>query len=126
MSKFTLSTYLMLSVVFIISGIAWVILSQTDDRFDDTRVYGHSDSDQDELLRQFSKLQEKYLTLPEAQQATPIIESQPVVKPVASDSLQISTAQAPDNVWSDSLSTEIEPIEFMRNNPWSPDYQPGY
>lgn len=116
----------MLSVVFIISGIAWVILSQTDDRFDDTRVYGNSDSDQDELLRQFSKLQEKYLTSPEAEKATPIVQLQPVVKPVASETVQISTAQVPDNVWSDNLSTEIEPIEFMRNNPWSPDYQPGY
>lgn len=131
MSKFTLSTYLMLSVVFILSGIAWVILSQTDNRFGHSVEYSDLNGEQDEILRQYYQLQEKYL--PKEKSAALISKPATVAAapaPVSSETATIAPsaykAPARGEMWRNNVTNEIEPAEYLRNNPWSPDYQPGY
>jgi cytoskeletal protein RodZ len=132
MSKFTLSTYLMLSVVIILSGIAWVIFTQTDSRFNYSSEFSSLNAEQDEILRQYYQLQEKYL--PSNQKAAtqapqPAVQITRVLPQIANVSAQPQanvTASATAEVWSSRITNEQEPDDFLRNNPWSPDYQPGY
>ena len=132
MSKFTLSTYLMLSVVVILSGITWVILTQTSDRYGAIEDFSELKAEQDEILRQYYQLQDKYL--PKEKQAEPLHK---VLGTQLVTSADVNTAaklpQRDDNTASPGTtrlshdnSAATGSNDFLRNNPWSADYQPGY
>ncbi len=119
----------MLSVVIILSGIAWVILIQPGNQLDNSLYSSRLQVEEEELLKQFHRLQEKYLTaratsasgLSTSSDATPRFNTASGL-----DSTEVSSPVTQAQRWKESVNSEQKPAGFLHNNPWSPDYQHGY
>ena len=129
----------MVSVLIILSGILWVLFSQMDRNYE-YPVYSEN------LLKEQSKIIQKVYQLQPA--TTEVIEEiapvapkiipaqQPelaISKPITQLQVkQLEQSQPPaqkdqdNDVWSTFPSSDYESYYFLRNNPWSPDYKPGY
>ncbi len=114
----------MLSVVFIVSGIVWVIFTQADSRFEDGAQFDNLKAEQDEILRQYYQLQQHYLK----REDTAVKQPLAAVKQATAQPLpQVNTAAVAANhsVWDETAANPSQMPDFLRNNPWSPDYQPN-
>ncbi len=129
----------MVSVLIILSGILWVLFTQMDRNYE-YPIYSEN------LLKEQSKIiQEVYQLQPATTEV--IEESAPVApkiipapqpelatsKPVIQQQVKQFEQSQPlaqkdqyNDVWSTFPGSDYESYYFLRNNPWSPDYKPGY
>ncbi|MCP4076024.1 MAG: hypothetical protein GY744_07560 [Gammaproteobacteria bacterium] len=139
MTKMTLSTYLMVSVIIILSGILWILFTQMDRSYYKPVYSADFQKEQNKIIQQVYQLQAKIVEAPE-EVISVIPEAEPVqsqemadIKPVVDQQVKPLQQSPPiaqknqyNDVWSTFPSSDYESYYFLRNNPWSPDYKPGY
>ena len=147
MTKFSLSSYLMVSVLFIVSGILWVLFTQVDDNYEYSIFSPDLQREQSDIIQRVYQLkpeisatqQELTSVTPENLQA--MRESAPVIQPAntyrnvnqtVNQYERQAAVVAPsveknnyNDVWSTFPVLNSED-DFLRNNPWNPQYKPGY
>ena len=139
MTKFSLSTYLMVSVILILSGILWILFTQMDRSYQNPAYSADFQKEQNRIIQQVYQLQTKAAeaptevisVIPEAK----LVQSQEtaVIQPVVNQPVKPLEQSPPlaqneqfNDVWSTFPSSDYESYYFLRNNPWSPNYKPGY
>jgi hypothetical protein len=110
MTHRNLSIYLLVSVLLILAGITWIVLTQVDRG-------AYYSVEFPNLTEEHHALIQKIYQLPDEKDKNKIstVVEKPVLIPV--DQAQPLTATA--------LNPESEPSYQLRNNPWSPHYKPG-
>jgi len=116
----------MLSIVFIISGIVWVIFTQDDNQYGDSVQLASLKAEQDEIFRQFYQLQKGYLKKGSIVTKQPAVVAKPAIAvPASSASANTPDLSTEHSVWDETAATPAAMPDFLRNNPWSPDYRPN-
>ena len=133
----------MISVSIILSGILWILFSSVDRNYKYPTISPALQREQSEIIKKIYHVQTK---APEVQQETvriqpkilskqytntetvtvtvkPILEQQDQRQQVNSNTVQKDQY---NDVWSTFPSSDYESYYYLRNNPWSPDYKPGY
>jgi len=134
MTKHSLSTYLMLSVLIILSGILWVVFSQIDRSYKYPILIPDIQKEHNEIIHKIYQLEaEETVVENNAAALSPGLATAQniaieILEGNSSTSTQITTpnTNATINVWSSSSNPAYEPAYSLRNNPWSPEYKPGY
>ena len=146
-----LSTFLLISIAVILTGIMLIIVTQIDRS---QTAYPTPANFEQEQANIIEKVYQSHLSQTESETTKPSVQKQPVVvvtpsSPVKSQ-LDTPTAtqfdpsftapyeryqpryiQTPQfnnayEAWGNTPVQHDEPYYSLRNNPWSPDYKPGY
>lgn len=137
----------MISVLIIVSGILWILFTQFDRSYEYSIFSPDLEREQSEIIQRIYQLKpveqqdvaattidEVVVTAPQATDL-PVITSAPEVQMAsveAKPELQVAApaelqqTQQYNDVWSTFQNSDNEPYYFLKNNPWSPDYRPGY
>lgn len=139
MTKFTLSTYLMVSVLVILSGILWILFSQIDSSYKYPIFSADIEREQNDIINRVYQIkptltQQEIVKKPATPPAVDIISDKEtlqtkVVTSPASRMKVLSASQQNipyNDVWSTFSDTDYETALYLKNNPWSPYYKPGY
>jgi hypothetical protein len=108
MTHRNLSIYLLVSVLLILAGITWVVLTQVDRGAYYSVEFPNLTEEHHALIQKIYQQpaeKEKVTTVVVKPEIMPVIQAQPLT----------STA----------LNPESEASDHLRNNPWSPHYKPG-
>ena len=144
MTKLSLSSYLMVSVLFILSGILWVLFTQVDNNYKYSIFTPDLQQEQSDIIQRIYHVESEVSApqqplssvTPEKLQAIREANTriQPIVNSSTSQSEEMTKTvaavpSATNNNYNDAWSTfpalDSEASYFLRNNPWSPDYRPG-
>ena len=142
MTKFSLSSYLMVSVLLILSGILSILFTQVDNNYEYPIFSPDLQREQNDIIQRIYQLQPEASEIQqEISSVTPeqlkvIREEAAIIQPMAdtrdSQHPQQAVKAAPtaaknnyNNAWSTFPVTGSEPGHFLQHNPWSPDYKPG-
>ncbi len=137
MTKFTLSTYLAVAVLIILTGVLSVLFMQMDRSYQYPSFSPDLQKEQSDIIKRIYQIQTKTSVIQE--EALPIttnnsntaqLKNSTVIEPISSQPVQTSPVPVPQNqigdVWGLPQTSEYESEYYLRNNPWSPDYKPGY
>lgn len=125
----------MISVVLIFTGILWVLFTQMDNNFE------YTINSPDIYKKQSKLIQEIYQIAPDAAKTQPemssvTLENLQEIREAKTANSQLQARSNPitepkgqyNEVWSTfppARVTNSVPDDFLRHNPWNPDYQPG-
>ena len=136
MTHRSLSTYLMWSVLIILSGILWIIFTQVDRSYDYSSEFSSLQQEHSELVQKVYQLQpvpqkpvQPLIADPIEVQRTALAEIESknaaTIKPATESTTDQMASQPPYDEWDNPAHQSFESAYALRNNPWSPDYQPG-
>ncbi|MCK5665270.1 MAG: hypothetical protein KAI17_17405, partial [Thiotrichaceae bacterium] len=119
--------------------ILWILFTQMDRSYKYPAYSADFQQEQNRIIQQVYQLQTKTAetpkeVIPVTPEAEPIQkkeiaiiqpEAKQQVKPLEQSQPLAQTEQYND-VWNTFPSSDYESYYFLRNNPWSPNYKPGY
>ncbi len=142
MTKFNLNTYLMISVLIIVSGILWILFVQIDTKYDYPTFSSDFVKEQNDIIQKVYQtanptIQQDTATVPakaniEKPLAVPVITSNMISSiepkpalPVVAPSSSLQQNSQYNEAWDTLPDSNFEDYN-LRNNPWSPYYKSGY
>ena len=148
----SLSTFLMISIAVIVTGILLVIFTQLEQSQLGYTTPTSIEQEQSNIIEHVYKIrstQEMSSTTAQplqTRQTAPVMTPENIIKespkqaPLSADATKILQEQVDVHlpsqtvpqfnnaydVWTNTSKQSIEPYYSLKNNPWSPDYKPGY
>lgn len=135
MTRLSLGAYLSVSVLIIISGILWVLLTEVDNNYEYPSISPDLNKEQSEIVQRANQSHpevqqtQKFLSKNMQKSVSGQYNNTTIIEPV-NQQIKHSSPLLQENQYNETWGTfpdsNYKPNYYFRNNPWSPDYKPGY